>query len=322
MPNALLNEARRIAAILLALICSETATAEGWQTLPRCAVLAEQTVPVPAPESGVLTRLNVQKHEEVSQRVAIANLNTDVAEIDLHNAKLEEEAARARAADNLSVEFHQLAMEEAKQVLDNHENAKRSVNLAELNRLRLAYEKSKVALGQAKQAKQMAQVDWQLKKARTEAAQLRLARRTIHSPVSGTVIDAPKTVGQWVEAGETMMVIQNLENLRIDFLVQADALDLSMLQGAPARVKFAPPEGSPILLSGIVQSYDPQVSARGLIRVHVSLKNVKRNGHWVLLPGREVDLMVAAPNATLKSARAAAPPSSPSLSENQTPINR
>lgn len=266
---------------------------QGWLTFEKCAVHEEFTLEIPALERGFLKTLHVQLNQAVTAGQVLAELDTDLAELDLRIAQLEYAHASERARDNGDIEFQQLALQEAGNELSRNRLIKESVSESEIRRLTLLVEQAKLALDRASKAQRNVAYEAQLKGIAVEAAEERLARRRIIAPQSGVITEVRIHPGQAVDAGQTILKLYDLEYLVIDHLIPVSDLHLSTLVGSLVRVDIAQNSGTPLRLSGKITSFDQRVSAGGLVRVHARVKNLRQGDNWVLLPGQEVTMMVS-----------------------------
>lgn len=264
-----------------------------WKKYAKCAVLVENVVEVPALESGVLVSIGVEKNQIVSADQSVAELDKDLADMELQIAKLQLDAAKRLAADSSEIEYQNWALEMATKNLKDHEAVAARVSGKELRDLQLIVEQTKVAVVRAQQAQLRAKVDSQLKTASVAFANLKLQRRTTRAPIGGIVSDVKKHPGQWVEAGEPILEIKDLEHIVVSRLIPLSDLDLANLQGSEVRIEVAESGGKRAALAGYVKSFDPEVSSQGLIRIHASVRNVRRDGVWLVLPGMEVTMYVS-----------------------------
>ncbi|MGN6544291.1 MAG: efflux RND transporter periplasmic adaptor subunit [Aureliella sp.] len=269
-----------------------------WLTFADCPVLLEKSVEVPALESGVLEKVEVELNAPVKAGQAIAQLDEELARMELKLAQLQHQAALELAADDSNVKFSKVALSAAKEELDNNTAIKASVSGSELRRLTLAVGSAEVNLQRAELALKRAAVDAELKAASVQAAHLRLGRRRIASPIDGIVTAVHLHQGQWVEAGKPVALVADLEHLLVDCLIPIEKVDLKRIVGLEVRVEtaHASPGGSPVRLAGRISSYDPQVSSQGVVRVHAKIQNARHGEHWLLLPGMNVKLEVAVPS--------------------------
>ena len=277
---------------------------DAWYRLPQCPVLVERVLPVPALESGVITNLHVELNASVAQDGLLATLDTELAQTELGLAKLQYTAAKELAADNSDVEFHEVALKQVELELENHQQLMRNVSDSEIRRLKLAVGKAELALTRAQQAKAQAILAAQIKYASIGLAQEHVHRREVRAPIQGVVSKVICQAGQWVEAGQPIVEVKELSRLMVDRLVPASSINLATLVGSAAYVEIPtiprtvmsepqPTDAKFAKLPAVVTSYDPEISAQGHIRIHVRVTNQEVGGRWLLLPGMNVDLLLA-----------------------------
>lgn len=269
----------------------------GWLRFDGCPVLQERAIDVPALESGLLESVDVELNSEVTEGTVAGRLNSDLATMELRLAQLQSEAADSLVKDNSDVEYHQLALQEVEDELKSFQSIESSVSSAEIRRLTLNVGKAKLALIRSRRAKTRAGVEAQLKAAAVEAAEKRLKRRVISIPSNGVVTTVHRHRGQWVQAGDPVIEVVQMDHLVVDCLLPEQQVDRATIIGAEVRVEIPPSAGSnpnepTVKLSGRITSYDPKVSSAGFVRVHARIANVKKDGQWVLLPGRVVNLFI------------------------------
>ncbi len=280
----------------------------GWVTFERCPVMVEHRVEVPAQERGFLKTLAVELNQTIAADQMLAELDTDLAELELQMAQLEQARAVELAGDESDIKFQQIALQQVEEELANHRSISNSVSESEIRRLTLGVEQAKLALARATHAHSRALNEVKIKTAAVEVAQLRLSRRRIIAPRSGVVTAIKAHPGQSLEAGQTILEIESLEQLVIDRLIPIAEFSVAELVGCEVRVDIEKVDGVMLRLAGHVTSYDPHVSSSGFVRVHARVKNIQQEGNWVLLPGREVTLHVAKGSRSSSQAKASVLP--------------
>ncbi|MCA9158016.1 MAG: HlyD family efflux transporter periplasmic adaptor subunit [Planctomycetales bacterium] len=264
-----------------------------WVTFQKCPVMVEHRVEIPAQERGFLKTLTVELNQSVAAGQLLAELDTDLAELELQMAQLERTRAEELARDESNVKYQQVALQKVEEELASHRSISNSVSDSEIRRLTLGVEQAKLELVRATHVHSRALSEVKLKSVAVEVAQLRLTRRRIVAPRSGVVTAIKIHPGQSVEAGQTILEIEDLEQLVIDRLVPSAQVNVVELVGCEVRVDLEQADGAMLRFAGQVTSYDPHVSSSGLVRVHARVKNIQQDGHWLLLPGREVTMHVA-----------------------------
>lgn len=279
------------------LAASTTAQAQGngWITFEKCSVMVEYRVEIPAQERGFLKQLHVELNQSVDAEQLLAGLDTELAELELRMAQLEHSRAEELANDDADVKLQQLALRQVEAELANHRAISNSVSESEIRRLELGVEQAKVGVIRATHVRNRTLSEVKLKAAAVEVAEMRLARRRIVAPRSGVVTLIKIHPGQAVEAGQTILELEDLEHLVVDRLVAISQVNVSDLVGCEVRVDLLQADGQALRLAGKVTSYDPRVSPSGLVRMHARVNNVQHQGNWALLPGSEVTMHVAQP---------------------------
>lgn len=263
-----------------------------WITLEKCPVV-KHTVQVPTQERGFLRSLMVELNQSVTANQVLAELDTDLAELELEMAKLELEQAKVLASDDSGVKLQQVTLQQIEEELENYRSIKNSVSEGELRRLTSHRDKTQLLIIQEARKLQIAEGQEDLKAEAVKAAELQLVRRRIVAPRDGEVTAIKIESGQSVESGQTILEIEDLENLTISPLIPIRQFNLGDLDGAEVRVDVPQADAAPVRLSGEITSYEPQVTASGLVRIHARVKNVQRNGAWALLPGDDVTMYIS-----------------------------
>lgn len=297
LPRPLRKPTCRYLAVLMSLCWTQTcaesiakADEPGWIKFERCPVLVERTVEVPAIEQGIVKSIAVELNQEIAAGEIVAELDTELAHMELEAAQLEYSIAAELAKDESTIEYRRFALEQAEHELANYRAISSSVSESEIRRLKLAVDLAKLELIRSEKSKKAAESQALVRRAAVEVAKLRLKRRQVMTQQSGIVTKLKVSLGQSVEAGQPLMEIRNLEYLLVDRLISIHDFDLTKLVGAAVRVEVPLADGSITRLAGKVTSYDPEVSSQGLVRMHARVQNIQRDSHWVLLPGREVTM--------------------------------
>lgn len=280
-----------LATLLLPLGSSGWGQDAGWITFEKCSVV-ERKLEIPSQERGFIKTLKVELNQAVVAEQVLAELDTELAEIELSMAKLENSHAAELALDDADVRYQKVALQKVEEELASYRGISTSVSESEIRRLTLGVEQAKLGVIRATHAQRRAAAEAQLKSAAVQAAELRLARRRTAAPINGVITAVNIHPGQAVEAGQTLLEIQDLEHLMIDRMIPIGDFNLAELVDAEVRVDVQR-DGQMVRLSGQITSYDPRVSAGGMIRIHARVTNLRHQNVWVLHPGRDVTMHVA-----------------------------
>lgn len=174
-----------------------------------CLIEPYDVVDVSSPVDGVLESVEVERGDLVKEGQVIAKLESSV---ELAAVTL----ARARARAKAAVDAAETRLEFNKQRLTRGETLfeKDLIPLDELQQTQTEGRLAELSLLEAKEEKRLAQLDLR----RAEAA---LARRTVHSPLTGVVVKRFLSAGEFT-SGETarseasIMRIAQLDPLRVE----------------------------------------------------------------------------------------------------------
>ncbi len=236
-----------------------------------------EDVHVSGEESGLIKEVHVQ----VGERVVAGDLLVTLSDVDVRLALQRVQAEYAiicHAAENpLPVQLVEKTLAVAKAELDRAEdiNVSRAgtITIAEIERLRLTYERAQLELEQARRDREGKQLEAATKRVELSIAERQLERRRILAPCAGVVTKLEHRAGEWLLTGAACCRLVDLSRVRAEgFLDPSQPFDLAghqallTLKGSTATEQF----------KGTVVFVDPEVSAiNGQCRIWVELDNAE-----------------------------------------------
>ncbi|HEY3967493.1 MAG TPA: efflux RND transporter periplasmic adaptor subunit [Planctomycetaceae bacterium] len=224
-----------------------------------------EEVEIPAKVEGVLSSIDVKEGDMVESQAVLARIEDGEARLTHDRAAIEFEIARKQAKNDLKVRISKKAADvartELRRGLDSNAVKKNAVSEAEIDRLRLAADKTELEIEQAVHEQETAELTSRLKETEMKLAQQAVDRRAIVSPISGMVVQVNSQRGEWVPAGKTVVRVLRLDRLRVEGFVQSKHLNGNLvgrkatltvdLPDQPARefigtVVFVSPEIDPV----------------------------------------------------------------------------
>lgn len=115
----------------------------------------------------------------------------------------------------------------------------------------------------------------------------RLVRRRIVSPLTGIVVEQLKHTGEWVEAGEPVLRVIQLDTLLVEGFVDADKIDLSD-KGRSVFVTGTS-TGREVIAKGKIVFVSPEVDS---LNFQVMVKAEIQNPQLRLRPGKPVEMTI------------------------------
>lgn len=301
------NLALKAAAILIALVAvpaaaqfaplpDEPALGEraggkrGDPQIPGCVVGLVNKIELPATEAGVLVYLGVKEGSAIRQEEVIAQIDDREARQLLRIAEFSKEAAEARADDNVEIEYNQAAALVSRVDWEEMNEANRQVDgavpEADVRRARLEYDRSRLGEKKARKDQQLARLDARVKEAELEAARLAIAMREIRAPFDGEVLEVTRHQQEWVQPGEVIAVVAQLDTLQVDGFVYFDQYDPSQVDGCEVTIDVAVGRGRVVQATGRVVYIDPVAvyEKRHKYLVRAEIANRRENGRWLISP--------------------------------------
>lgn len=275
----------------------------------QCFVVVKREVEVPAQEAGLLKSYEVEKGQSVEANSLVAQIDASQAEMKQKVTEAEFKAAEYEAKNDVNVQFSRASEGVAKAELDKAQAASKelanAVSTAELRRLDLSWLKAKLGIKQAQMEQTVAGLTAVVKKTEMEAAQLDIQRRKIISPIAGVVMDVFKENGEWVQAGEPVAVIVQMDVLKVEGYVNIEEVSPSDVKFKPVTIKAKLTGGQEEEFEGKVTFVSPVVEIGGPYRISADIANRQdARGEWLLRPGLELPMTIHIDSAPVAAAPA------------------
>ena len=269
--------------------------------LSGCPVFAIDQINLPAQETGVLTSMPIGAGQDIIKNTLIATLDNEAVLMEQSVGQLQLRIARELAQDPTDVLFAAAVVQEAKINLETTKEllTRFAATEAEIRAKQLGVEQAELKLQQARMTQKQLGAKADLAAKTLAAMTQRLDRFTIKAPFDATVQSIDKRTGEWVQAGTSVVTLVRLDELRVDAFVSFQEQSPSQLVGRSVWVEMpiaadcdAALGNQPERLAGKITHYDPAVTGTGSIRIHATIQNTRRNGHWQLLPGMLVQMQI------------------------------
>jgi biotin carboxyl carrier protein len=282
-----------------------------------CVVRFGAEIEVPALETGRIADIAVQRNDQVTAGNSIARLDDRSLLIRRRAAELRVASAKEEAEDDVEIRYAEVALKEAEAELDNSRSIQNDVRgaipLTQMRRMRLAVQRGELEVAQAKKRGSRARLELQLRQADVSVIDDQLKNLLAQSPIDGVVLELNKQKGEWIEKGDSIAKIGQVDRLHLHALVRSDLVSPRHCKGLPISVHWVDDvKGTRRSLSGKVLSIDPQALPGGRYRLHAEIKNEKSkasgvdrkethasNGTWLLFPGTSVRMKVYVPENSI-----------------------
>ncbi|MEX2091163.1 MAG: efflux RND transporter periplasmic adaptor subunit [Pirellulales bacterium] len=256
---------------------------------------------VPAQEGGLLTNVAVREGDAVKKGTLLAQIDDQVARMAELAAKLKYDVAHEKATNDVQVRFARKAAEvaeaELKRSTESVARFAKSVSQSQLDVERLNVDKTGLEAEQADHNQQIAVLEMKTAQNELDATKVQRIRRRIVAPFDGTVVQVFVRLGEWVEPGQKALRIVNIDRLKAEGFLRAEAAGAGLL-GAPVRLTLDLAGEQAAAFDGKVSFVSPEVDPiTGQVRVWAEIEN----GAGRLRPGQPVRMVIGNSRSVVRS---------------------
>jgi multidrug resistance efflux pump len=261
-----------------------------------CLVTLIEDVPVPGREAAEIVALEAKEGMLVKKGMVLGKLDDSLPKAQLRVKMAEWGAANEKAKDDINIRFAdasaKVAYAELEKALESNKTAVGAITAVEINRLRLAHEKSRLQIEQAALEKKVDTLTATMKSSEVDLAKLSIQRRHIVAPFDGVVVNVYKHLGEWVALGDPVLRIVRMDKLRVKGAVNASHFKPAEIQGRAVVVRVALERGSIEEFPGKIVYVSPLVENGIDYEVFAEVENRMDNNHFVLLPGLNAEMTI------------------------------
>ena len=244
---------------------------------------------VPAPAAGILSEVHVDRGHVVAEGDILAKLDDreqliarDRALVELAVAQKRLESTKAKIA--LKRQLLQFASKSLERAADSNHQAIDAVSDAEIEQLQIKKEQTAYDLREAENEIQILEAMAELKTQDLRAAEVALQKRTIKAAIAGEVVDLHVRPGEWIEPGQPLLRIVQLDQLTVETLVPSTA-EVDDLLGQDISLAVDMPSHPAVTFRGHVDYVSSEVGAvDGRVRIRIRIANPNN----LLRPGFQV----------------------------------
>jgi len=259
-------------------------------------------VMVPAQEAGRLMKVNVKGGETIDEDFVIAEIDNRDTLAKRKIAQGELDVADAQAKSEAELELAKRGVDVSKAEYDSNVKIRKenpgAVSDTELRKFEFQWHRAKAQVKVAEVDRVVASLTAKVKAAQLEATANELARRQITAPFKGEVEDVKRQVGEWVQPGEPIARIVQLDRLRVKGMVYADATSPTDVYGKPVEIKITAAGGKTETAKGLIDFASPIIDLNGTFLVWCDIDNQKfvdpvtKKESWKIQPGSSCTITI------------------------------
>jgi multidrug efflux pump subunit AcrA (membrane-fusion protein) len=265
-------------------------------TLSNCLLSLDEEVSVPAQEAGELISIPVREGQQVAKGDLLAQVDDVVQRAAYNVALFKLKVADRQATDDIDVRYSKAAYLYAgaklKRSLAANQKTTNTVTEEMIDEQRLDKEKSALMIEKSQKDLDVAGLQKQVSEAELDAATANLKRRRIVAPLDAMVVELARRQGEWVQAGDTIMRLVRIDQLRVEGLIDAKEYRPSEIQGRPVEIVVTLAHKEKVKFPGKIVFVNPLIRTGGSYQVRAEVQNRKEDGFWTLNPGLKAEMTI------------------------------
>lgn len=254
-------------------------------------------VKLAAQADGLLQELLAEEGTAVEKGQVILTIDERTARAELAVAEKEAAAAAAQAGQDANLRFSRKVSEvsdaEYEETKDLFE--RRSASRQETRRKLLEAEKARLGIEVADVDHAKDVLAAEVAKEKVSAARVQLELRRVTAPYEGIIVERLRDQGEWVKAGEPILRLVHLKEMRVESRVPVRGSSVAHLQNAPLRLHVKV-NGEDVQFDTKVEFVSPVIELN-TCRVWARVPNTLVGGVWLLRDGMEATIDILPPNS-------------------------
>jgi multidrug resistance efflux pump len=245
--------------------------------------------PIAAPADGVIVELQAEEGLIVRKDALLARIDDRLAQSELEVTTKEYEAAVEKASDRSEIEFAKAGYDVAKEELRmaKEVDARGAGSESELLKKGLEFKRAELAIPVAEIKNRQDHSAAEVAKAKQGAARVQIDLRRLTAPFDGMIAEKQKEQYEWVRAGDTLLRLISMEQLRVVGQVRTSQLSQAPheLVGMVGTIDIELYPGRVERVNGKVGYVSPTLESSGGYKIWLQISNIQANGQWVFREG-------------------------------------
>ena len=239
---------------------------------------------------GLIQEILVEEGSIVSKGDPILIIDSRVAQAELEVAQKQLETARIIAAQEANLLFSEAARELAFEEFQNERELFRKGSTTEnaLKRKQLEAQKTKFSVDMALDERKKYELEAAIAEQQVHASQVKLGLSKVLAPFDGIIVERKRDLGEWIRAGEPVVRLLHMDEMRVEALVPLQGVSLQSLEGAEMLIRAAQ---GPFEAKARVEFVSPELDIDS-VRVTTRVLNQQVGGSWLLRDGMKADVQI------------------------------
>jgi len=266
---------------------------------PKCIISVIHEVNIPARRNGFLMSLEKHDGDEVGKDMTLANIDNRDAQARVRVANLRQRQAQSQAENTARIRAAELAADVAKfeyeQSLFINKRSPGTVSDIEIKQLMSRMKQLEFTVAVEKRAVEEAKLLALERNEEIVVAKNDLEDREVKSPVNGVVAELFHDEGEWLQQGEPIMRIIQMDRLKAEAYISLEDVLPGEIYGRNVRIEVRFRNRKPEVFDNcLVEFVSPEVEPGGRYRIWAEVPNRKWSGtnQWVLRPGMVTEMVI------------------------------
>jgi len=247
---------------------------------------------LPAPEAGVLTYVGVRDGSDFQAEDILAKIDSRDVEMAYKIAGYELKYAVKRTQDDIEEEYARaqegVADKELERVLEVNRQNPGTVPATEVEKTRLELKRATLGIKKALKDRELSGLEADVKRAEMQAAAIAIEKRLVRAKFGGEVLKLHREEGEWVQPGDTIAEVAQLDTLQVDGAVYFDEHTPREVADCRVTIRVDVGRGRVVEAPGYITYVNPLVEKDGRrlrYGVRAEFANRQEDGRWLVSPG-------------------------------------
>ncbi len=276
---------------------SESSVGRGPIRVDSAQVVSVNKIPVAAQADGIIDQLLADEGNAFKKGDTLLVIDSRVALAELAVAQKELEAARKQSEQTAEVDYAKKASEvsdaEYEDIYKLYNQG--SATYSEARRKQLEKERARSGIDVANVKHEQEILAAEVNAEKVKASQVKLDLYKVIAPFDGVVAQRLRGQGEWIRAGEPILRLVQLNEMKVETFVPIDGISVAGLQGAPMRVSVRINSQDVATYDTQVEFVSPEIESRK-VRVATRIQNQQVGGAWLLRDGMQASIEIDVPN--------------------------
>ena len=234
--------------------------------------------------------------DRVQKDQVIAKIDFTEALLSLKAAMVEKDVAVKQAENDVDIRYaeaqEKVTEAEYEEAVEANKRAAGALSQSEVRRRKFQHARSGLATEQARRDHEMAQMQVEVADAKVQAARHDYETRHIKSEINGVVSERYMQVGEWVNAGDPIAKLMQLDKIRVLGWVDASRLGRNEVIGKPVSIEVTLTGNRVERIPAQISHAGFEVDASGSYKIWADIDNIEENGEYAIHPGCTAHMII------------------------------